>query len=143
MLVFIHEGGFEQGSGAVDIYNGEGLASKGLVVVTINYRLGVFGFLALPALANESLHHSAGNYGLLDQMFAWNARTWGNCNPRQAKARSISTTGITYPPAARSQPPSAPSTLRRSSTRRIISAPGDFPGSRWTVIWLQSCRRIG
>lgn len=70
VLVFIHGGGFQQGSGAVDIYDGEGLASKGLVVVTINYRLGVFGFLALPELTRESPHKSSGNYGLLDQIAA-------------------------------------------------------------------------
>jgi len=70
VLVYIHGGGFQQGSGAVDIYDGEGLASKGLVVVTINYRLGVFGFFAHPELTKESDHHVSGNYGLLDQIAA-------------------------------------------------------------------------
>ena len=70
VLVYIHGGGFQQGSGAVDIYDGEGLASKGLVVVTFNYRLGVFGFLAHPELSSESQHKSSGDYGLLDQVAA-------------------------------------------------------------------------
>ena len=70
VLVYIHGGGFQQGSGAVDMYDGEGLASKGLVVVTINYRLGVFGFLAHPELSRESVHKVSGNYGLLDQIAA-------------------------------------------------------------------------
>lgn len=70
VIVFIPGGGFVEGSGSVPIYNGTNLASTGLVVVTINYRLGVFGFLAYPGLSAESPHHSSGNYGLLDQIAA-------------------------------------------------------------------------
>lgn len=70
VLVYIPGGAFTGGSGDVPVYNGENLAKKGLVVVTINYRVGVFGFLALPALTKESKHHSSGNYGLLDQLAA-------------------------------------------------------------------------
>ena len=66
VLVFIHGGGFSEGSGGIDVYNGANLAKQGVVVVTINYRLGVFGFLAHPALTAESPNHSSGNYGLLD-----------------------------------------------------------------------------
>lgn len=66
VLVFIHGGGFGEGSGGIDVYNGANLAKQGVVVVTINYRLGVFGFLAHPALTAESPNHSSGNYGLLD-----------------------------------------------------------------------------
>jgi para-nitrobenzyl esterase len=70
VIVFIHGGGFTEGSGAVEVYGGGNLAAKGAVVVTINYRLGVFGFLAHPELTAESEHHSSGNYGLLDQIAA-------------------------------------------------------------------------
>jgi para-nitrobenzyl esterase len=70
VMVWIHGGGFVHGTGAAIGYDGETLASHGVVVVTINYRLGVFGLLALPELAAESPHHSAGNYGLLDQIAA-------------------------------------------------------------------------
>ena len=66
VYVFLHGGGFREGSGAVAVYNGEGLARKGLVVVTVNYRLGVLGFLAHPELTTESAHAASGNYGLLD-----------------------------------------------------------------------------
>ena len=52
------------------MYDGENLARKGVVVVTINYRLGIFGFFAHPALTAESAQHSSGNYGLLDQIAA-------------------------------------------------------------------------
>jgi len=69
-IVFIHGGAFIEGSGAVEVYRGEPLAARGAVVVTINYRLGVFGFLAHPELSAESEHHVSGNYGLLDQIAA-------------------------------------------------------------------------
>jgi para-nitrobenzyl esterase len=70
VLVYIHGGGFVEGSGGVDVYDGEELAKKGIVVVTVNYRLGVFGFLAHPELSAESSHGVSGNYGILDQLAA-------------------------------------------------------------------------
>jgi para-nitrobenzyl esterase len=70
VIVWIHGGGFQGGSGSVPIYNGEAMAAKGVVFVTINYRLGIFGFFANPGLSHESAHHSSGNYGLLDQIAA-------------------------------------------------------------------------
>ncbi len=70
VMVWIHGGGFAMGAAGVDIYDGEALARKGVVVVTINYRLGPFGFLAHPLLSKESEHNSSGNYGLLDQIEA-------------------------------------------------------------------------
>ncbi len=66
VLLFIHGGGFNEGSGGIAMYDGTNLAQQGIVVVTINYRLGVFGFLSHPALTAESSNHSSGNYGLLD-----------------------------------------------------------------------------
>jgi para-nitrobenzyl esterase len=70
VLVFIPGGGFTAGSGSIDAYNGESLARKGIIVVTINYRLGVLGYLAHPELSAESKQHVSGNYGLLDQLAA-------------------------------------------------------------------------
>lgn len=71
VLVWIHGGAFCQGSGSVPIYNGRALATQGVVVVTINYRLGVLGFLAHPDLAIESADSdSYGNFGLADQIAA-------------------------------------------------------------------------
>jgi para-nitrobenzyl esterase len=71
VMVFIHGGAFITGSGGDALYDGARLAEKGqVVVVTINYRLGVFGFLAHPALIAEDPNGSAGNYGLLDQQLA-------------------------------------------------------------------------
>jgi para-nitrobenzyl esterase len=70
VYVYLYGGAFSEGSGAVPVYDGEGLAKKGIVVVTINYRLGILGFLAHPELTNESPHKASGNYGLLDQIAA-------------------------------------------------------------------------
>lgn len=70
VLVFIHGGGFGGGAGSLPIYDGAKLAAKGAVVVTINYRVGVLGFMAHPALTAESPLGSSGNYGLLDQIAA-------------------------------------------------------------------------
>jgi para-nitrobenzyl esterase len=70
VMVWIHGGGFVEGSGSLPSFNGESLAIKGVVLVTINYRLGVFGFLSHPELASESPFHASGNYGMLDQLQA-------------------------------------------------------------------------
>jgi para-nitrobenzyl esterase len=70
VMVWIHGGGFVEGSGSLPSFNGESLATKGVVIVTINYRLGVFGFLSHPELASESPFHASGNYGMLDQLQA-------------------------------------------------------------------------
>lgn len=70
VFVYIHGGGFGSGSGEIPIYDGANLAQAGVVVVTINYRLGVLGFLASPELTAESPHHASGNYGLMDQVAA-------------------------------------------------------------------------
>jgi para-nitrobenzyl esterase len=69
-MVWIHPGGYSTGSGAAPGYDGEALARKGVVLVTINYRLGVFGFFSHPELTKESEHHASGNYGFLDQIAA-------------------------------------------------------------------------
>jgi para-nitrobenzyl esterase len=70
VMVWIYGGGFVAGATSEVRQDGQQLAQQGVVVVSMNYRLGVFGFLVLPELARESRHHSAGNYGLLDQVAA-------------------------------------------------------------------------
>lgn len=70
VLFWIHGGAFTTGSGSEMLYNGERLASRGVVVVSINYRLGVLGWLAHPGLSAESPLKISGNYGLLDQVQA-------------------------------------------------------------------------
>src|SRR5262252_3148204 len=70
VMVWIYGGGFVAGSSSEARQDGTRLAQHGLVVVSMNYRLGVFGFLVHPELAKESGRNSAGNYGLLDQLAA-------------------------------------------------------------------------
>ena len=70
VMVWIHPGGYQTGSGSTPGYDGEALAKKGVVLVTINYRLGVFGFFSHPELTKESEHHASGNYALMDQAAA-------------------------------------------------------------------------
>ena len=68
VFVWIFGGGFQGGAGSDPQFDGSGLARKGLVVVTFNYRLGPLGFLATPGLDAESPHHVSGDYGLLDMI---------------------------------------------------------------------------
>lgn len=72
VLLWIHGGGFQGGSGYHPSYDGEQFASHGVVVVSFNYRVGLLGFLAHPDLTKESKVHASGNYGLLDQVAALN-----------------------------------------------------------------------
>ncbi|HYE74607.1 MAG TPA: carboxylesterase/lipase family protein, partial [Blastocatellia bacterium] len=67
VLVYFYGGGFIAGDGSEPRYDGESMATKGIVAVTVNYRLGVFGFFAHPELTKESPHRASGNYALLDQ----------------------------------------------------------------------------
>ncbi|HMB90171.1 MAG TPA: carboxylesterase family protein [Rhodothermales bacterium] len=67
VLVYFYGGGFIAGDGSEPRYDGESMAQKGIVTVTLNYRLGIFGFFVHPELTAESPHGASGNYGLLDQ----------------------------------------------------------------------------
>ncbi len=79
VMVWIHGGSLTGGAGSETLYDGTALAKRGIVVVTINYRLGVLGYLAHPELSAESPDHVSGNYGLLDQIEALH---WVNRNIR-------------------------------------------------------------
>jgi len=70
VMVWIHGGSFNVGAGSEPWYDGANLAKNGVIVVTLNYRVDVFGFLAHPDLTTESEHHASGNYGLQDQLAA-------------------------------------------------------------------------
>jgi para-nitrobenzyl esterase len=70
VLVYFYGGGFVAGDGSEPRYDGENMAGKGIVAITVNYRLGLFGFLAHPELTRESPHKASGNYGLMDQRAA-------------------------------------------------------------------------
>jgi len=68
VMVWIHGGALTRGAGSNDVYNGANLAKKGVVLVTVNYRLGPLGYLAHPELTNEEPRGVSGNYGVLDQI---------------------------------------------------------------------------
>lgn len=70
VIVYIYGGGFDHGGTSAPAYDGENLAKKGAVVVSMNYRTGILGFLAHPKLTKEAKDHTSGNYGLLDQIKA-------------------------------------------------------------------------
>jgi len=69
-MVWIHGGGFVAGAASESCMDGLNLSQKGVIVVSMNYRVGVFGFFAHPELTAESGHNASGNYGLLDQVAA-------------------------------------------------------------------------
>lgn len=77
ILVYIHGGSLTSGSASYEDYNGEEVAKQGVIMINIQYRLGVFGYFAHPDLAKESPHGTTGNYGLLDQI---EALKWVNKN---------------------------------------------------------------
>ena len=68
VMVWFHGGGHSSGTGSAKIFDGTAMAKKGVVMVTANYRLGPFGFLAHPALTAESAEQASGNYGILDHV---------------------------------------------------------------------------
>jgi len=68
VMVYFFGGAFTEGAGSIPLYDGDALAKKGAVVVTMNYRLGPFGFFTHPALTAESPHKASGNYGLADMV---------------------------------------------------------------------------
>ena len=70
VMVWLHGGGNEGGTASSDLYKDGTLVQHGIVLVTVNYRLGVFGFLAHPELTRESAHKASGNWGLMDQIAA-------------------------------------------------------------------------
>jgi para-nitrobenzyl esterase len=110
VLVYFYGGGFTAGDGSEPRYDGAALARRGIVTLTVNYRLGVFGFLAHPELTKESPRHASGNYGLLDQAaaLAWvrdNIAAFGG-DPRKVtiageSAGSISVSGLMASPLSR------------------------------------------
>jgi len=98
VLFWIHGGGLVNGSGTAALYDGSSLARRGVVVVTINYRLGRFGFFAHPALTAENPKGPLGNYGLQDQIAAleWvqrNITAFGG-DPKQVTAFGESAGGV-------------------------------------------------
>lgn len=110
VIVWIHGGSLRIGGSAEPLFDGANFARRGIVFVSINYRLGVFGWLAHPGLSAESPHRASGNYGLLDQIAAlhWvrdNVAAFGG-DPRNVtimgeSAGALSATYLLVSPLAR------------------------------------------
>lgn len=130
VLVYFHGGGFAYGDGSEPRYDGAHLAARGMIVVTVNYRLGAFGFMSHPDAARESSTGGAGNYGLLDQQAAlrWvrdNIAQFGG-DPRQVTIGG-ETTGATAVSAHMASPLS-----RGLFARAIGESGGAFtPNAFW------------
>jgi para-nitrobenzyl esterase len=110
VLVYIYGGGFVAGDGSEPRYDGASMAEKGIISLTVNYRLNVFGFLSHPELSAESPYSASGNYGLLDQVAAleWvqrNIRAFGGDPGRVTvageSAGSISVSSLMASPLSR------------------------------------------
>ena len=98
VIVWIHGGSLRIGGSAQPMFDGAAFARRGIVFISVNYRLGVFGWLAHPGLSAESPRHASGNYGLLDQIAAlrWvraNAASFGG-NPRNVTVMGESAGGL-------------------------------------------------
>ena len=110
VLVYFYGGGFTAGDGSEPRYDGAAMARRGIVALTVNYRLGVFGFMVHPELTKESPKHASGDYGLLDQAaaLAWvhdNIAAFGG-DPRRVtiageSAGSISVSALMASPLSR------------------------------------------
>ena len=135
VMVWIHGGGLVNGSGTAALYDGSAFARRGVVLVTLNYRLGRFGFFAHPALTAENPRGPLGNYGLQDQIAAleWvqrNIAAFGG-DPRQVtifgeSAGGVSVNHLMLAPAARGLFIRA---IVESGAGREVSAPLHGPGA--------------
>ena len=130
VMVWIHGGGFVGGSGSNPLFDGESLARRGIVVVTLNYRLGALGFLAHPTLSAESTRGVSGNYGLLDQIAAlrWVQANIGGFGGDQRNVTAFGQSGGAYSIAALMVSPLAKGLFQRAI---LQSLPLMFQPTRW------------
>jgi para-nitrobenzyl esterase len=130
VMVYIYGGGFSEGSGSVAVYEGAALAQLGVVVVTINYRLGPLGFLAHPQLTSESPDHVSGNYALLDQIAAlqWVQRNVGTFGGDKHRVTIFGQSAGAMSVAALIQSPQAHNLFTRAIEE---SGPGLVPNERF------------
>jgi para-nitrobenzyl esterase len=142
VMFWIYGGGFNEGSGQVAVYDGTELAKKGVIVVSVNYRVGPLGFLVHPELSQESGQHVSGNYGILDQIAAlqWvhrNIAAFGGDPDRVTifgeSAGALSVAALMKSPLAgdysrarsrKRSGPAAPNALGATATLGIAKPPG-------------------
>lgn len=127
VMVWIFGGGFEAGSASEPRQDGESLSTKGVVVVSFNYRLGVFGFLAHPELTRESGHDASGDYGIMDQIAAlrWVKRNIGEFGGDPANVTIFGESAGSYSVSALMASP-----LARGLFQKAIGESGSLLGSR-------------
>jgi Carboxylesterase type B len=140
VLVYFYGGGFRAGDGSEPRYDGESMARRGIVALTVNYRLAEFGFFAHPELTAESPNHASGNQGFLDQMAAlqWvkrNIAAFGG-DPSQVtiageSAGSISVSALMASPVA------------KTLFARAIGESGGMFGPTIPAVPLADAERIG
>ncbi len=121
VMVWIHGGGNTAGSGIEALFHGDTLARHGVVLVTVNYRLGIFGFFAHPGLTAESSHHSTGNYGLQDQI---RALQWVQANIARFGGNAANVTIVGESAGAADVNALIASPLTKGLFRRVIAESG-------------------
>ena len=131
VMVWIYGGGFTSGSTSEARQDGQFLAHRNVVVVSMNYRLGIFGFFAHPGLVEESPHHAAGNYGLLDQAaaIAWvkeNIKGFGG-DPANITLFGESAGSVSV--SAQMASPLSKDNIQKAIGESGSSFPGSGPGS--------------
>ncbi len=135
VMVWIHGGSFNTGSGGVPAYDGSKLARRGVIVITFNYRLGPLGYLCYPGLDKESKHDVSGNYGMLDQVAAFE---WVKKNAKAFGGDASRVTAFGKSAGAISVVEMIVSPLARGLFQRAISESGSFynafPVSRDTTL---------
>jgi para-nitrobenzyl esterase len=139
VYVFIHGGSFVRGDGSQPAYDGESMATEGIVYVSINYRLGVFGFMAHPELSKES-GHGSGNYGLLDQVAAlkWIKE---NISAFGGDPNSITIGGESV--GAQSATAHMVSSLSKQLFNRVIAESGSIVDNRKVINSLEQAESLG
>lgn len=140
VMVWIYGGGFVGGSASEPRQDGEHLAHKGVVVVSMNYRLGVFGFLSHPWLTKESTHGASGNYGLMDQAaaLAWVHRNIAEFGGDPDRVTIFGESAGSFSVSAQMASP-----LSKPLIRRAIGESGAFFGATLPAKSLKETEAIG
>ena len=134
VMFWIHGGANEGGTASSALYKDGTLVNHGVILVTVNYRLGIFGFLAHPELTAESAHHASGNYGLMDQVLALKwvrdniARFGGDANNITVfgqSAGSMDTSMLMTSPLAKTQFQKAIGESGAASTAPLLPLPDE------------------
>ena len=133
VMVWIYGGGFVTGGTSEDRQDGQFLAHRNVIVVSMNYRLGIFGFFAHPELTAESPHHASGNYGLLDQTaaLAWVKRNIAAFGGDPANVTIFGESAGSISVSALMASPARPGSLRQSHRRERRSPLQQRPGSSY------------